>query len=196
MPRRKMIPDQDLLVVAERELTKVGPEKLTLAWIGRQSGIAAPTLIQRFGSKRKLLLDIAKARSQRVQRYFELASDIEGAYLQLSAEFNSPAEAANQLAFLQSELGDADFREATQALFQTMETGTLHLLWKAAKSGELEDARGRELARACMTAYWGALVYWSVQGEGVFAEILKQQLESVLAPYRVSEEVATSAPSV
>lgn len=189
-----MIPDQDLLVAAERELTKVGPEKLTLAWIGRQSGIAAPTLIQRFGSKRRLLLEIAKARSFRVKQLFDQASDVERAYLLLSTEFSTPDEAANQLAFLQSELGDAEFRAATQALFEAMEAGTLRLLWQAAKAGELEDAKGKELARACVNAYWGALVYWSVRGEGALSDLLRSQLESVLAPFR-AEPPLTSAPS-
>lgn len=186
-----MIPDQDLLVVAERELTKVGPERLTLAWIGRQSGIAAPTLIQRFGSKRRLLLEIAKARTERVKALFALATDVEAAYLSLAKEFHSPLEAANQLAFLQIELADTEFLSATQSLFQSMEAGTLHLLWKAAKAGELEDAKGRELARACVNAYWGALVYWSVQGEGALSEFLQAQLHAVLAPFR---PLATSEP--
>ncbi len=183
-----MIPDQDLLVVAERELTKLGPEKLTLARIGRQSGIAAPTLIQRFGSKRRLLLEIAKARGGRVRHLFENSPGVLEAYLQLGAEFASPSEAANQLAFLQMELADEDFRTATQALFNAMESGTLHLLWRAAKAGDIEDAKGKELARACVTAYWGALVFWSVQGDEELAPLLREQIGAVLAPF-------TSAPS-
>jgi AcrR family transcriptional regulator len=190
-----MIPDQDLLVVAERELTKLGPEKLTLARIGRQSGIAAPTLIQRFGSKRRLLLEIAKARGLRVRHLFENSSGVLEAYLKLASEFASPSEAANQLAFLQMELADEEFRAATQELFSAMEAGTLHLLWRAAKAGDIEDAKGKELARACLTAYWGALVYWSVQGESDLALLLREQIGAVLAPYRTNAEALTSVSS-
>jgi AcrR family transcriptional regulator len=195
MPRKKLIPDLDVLQCAEQELTRVGPERLTLAAVGKRSGIAAATLVQRFGSKRQMLLEIARRRAERVKCTFSEASGLDSAFLRLAREFQSPEGAANQLAFLHLGLGDSEFRSITQELLSNMEHGALHLLWRAVKAGTLDDLRGIEVSRACVAAYWGALAFWSIKGSGELGETVQSQLAAVLRPYR-EESAATSAPSL
>jgi len=49
-------------------MSKVGPRQLTLAAIAKQAGVTAAVLVQRFGSKRSLLLALSKKMRQRRHR--------------------------------------------------------------------------------------------------------------------------------
>src|SRR4051794_26490303 len=55
MPRKRTISDQDLLDAALVVVRAAGPEALTFAAAASASGLAASTLVQRFGSKAGLL---------------------------------------------------------------------------------------------------------------------------------------------
>lgn len=55
MPRRRTIPDADLLDAALVVVRRAGPEALTFAAAAHRSGLAASTIVQRFGSKAGLL---------------------------------------------------------------------------------------------------------------------------------------------
>ena len=55
MPRKRTISDQDLLDAALVVVRAVGPEALTFAAAASASGLAASTLVQRFGTKAGLL---------------------------------------------------------------------------------------------------------------------------------------------
>ena len=55
MPRKRTIPDQDLLDAALVVVRAAGPEALTFAAAAGASGLAASTLVQRFGTKAGLL---------------------------------------------------------------------------------------------------------------------------------------------
>ena len=59
-PRPRLASDADILAGALRAITRLGPVRLTLAEVAREVGLSAPTLVQRFGSKRGLLLALAK----------------------------------------------------------------------------------------------------------------------------------------
>jgi AcrR family transcriptional regulator len=55
MPRKRTISDQDLLDAALVVVRAAGPEALTFAAAASASGLAASTLVQRFGTKAGLL---------------------------------------------------------------------------------------------------------------------------------------------
>ncbi len=55
VPRRKQVPDADVLDVALEVLNTRGPRFLTFAALGEASSLAPATLVQRFGSKADLL---------------------------------------------------------------------------------------------------------------------------------------------
>src|SRR3989442_15817707 len=55
-PRPRKVTDQQLFAAARAVMSKVGPRELTLAVIAKEAGVTAAVLVQRFGSKRSLLL--------------------------------------------------------------------------------------------------------------------------------------------
>jgi len=58
------VTDTTVLEAAYRVITRLGPRQFTLADIAREAGLASATLIQRFGSKRGLLLALAKVAAE------------------------------------------------------------------------------------------------------------------------------------
>src|SRR5258708_35209745 len=60
MSRVKVTPDADVLTATIRVISRVGPTRLTLADVAADAGLAPATLLQRFGSKRGLLLAVAE----------------------------------------------------------------------------------------------------------------------------------------
>src|SRR5262249_26249581 len=59
-PRPRTVSDADLLTAAGRAVSRVGPARLTLADVAAEAGVAPATLVQRFGSKRGLLLALVR----------------------------------------------------------------------------------------------------------------------------------------
>src|SRR5262245_45373389 len=61
MPRPRTATDAAILEAAHRVIARLGPARVTLADVGREAGLSPATLVQRFGSKRGLLLALARA---------------------------------------------------------------------------------------------------------------------------------------
>ena len=55
-PRPQKVTDDEVFVAAHRAMARLGPAELTLAHIADEAGLTAGALVQRFGSKRDLLL--------------------------------------------------------------------------------------------------------------------------------------------
>ena len=62
-PRPRTVSDEDLINATMRVMSRLGPVKLTLAEVAKEAGVTAATLVQRFGSKRGLMLRISAALS-------------------------------------------------------------------------------------------------------------------------------------
>lgn len=59
-PRRRKVSDDEVFNAAVRAMKQRGPHELTLADIAGEAGITPGLLVQRFGSKRDLLLGLSK----------------------------------------------------------------------------------------------------------------------------------------
>src|SRR5579863_376830 len=59
-PRRRKAEDPEVFAALTRVMMRRAPERLTLREVGAEAGITAGALVQRFGSKRKLLLAYAR----------------------------------------------------------------------------------------------------------------------------------------
>jgi len=59
-PRPRLKPNSDIVLAAIRVIERLGPSRLTLADVAKEAGLAPATLMQRFGSKRGLLLAVAR----------------------------------------------------------------------------------------------------------------------------------------
>ena len=60
MPRPRKVSDQQVFAATYRAMTRLGPRELTLSAIAEEAGVTAGALVQRFGSKRALLLRLSE----------------------------------------------------------------------------------------------------------------------------------------
>ena len=58
--RRQKVSDEDVFAAAQRVMTRRGPHELTLAEIAGEAGVTPGRLVQRFGSKRALLVALSE----------------------------------------------------------------------------------------------------------------------------------------
>src|SRR2546430_544312 len=115
--RPRTISDREILAAAARAISRVGPARLTLAEVATEAGIAPATVLQRFGSKKGLLLAFSATASSGVSAAFDAARKAHRSPLAAlladplgtSGVMRSPDELAHHLAFLQLELVDPDF---------------------------------------------------------------------------------------
>src|ERR1039458_4596294 len=108
MPRKRSIEDVDLLAAARRELSRVGAANITVEGVAREAGLAKATVLQRFGSKRGLMVALARQSTDVLREKFASVVRAEGSPLlklvdllaHRSEPIERPNELANQLSFL------------------------------------------------------------------------------------------------
>ncbi len=198
--------DEDILAGTVRVLSRIGPAKLTLAEVASEVGLSPATLVQRFGSKRGLLLALASEGAAHAGTAFSQALDSvarEGAsplglltrvLCDTAREFESPEALAHHLAVLQLDLSDPDFHRHALTYFQAQRAGIQALLEAALEARELAPAPGTRLdtaalARAIQTTVQGSFLSWAVYREGEVVPWLQADLEHLLRPYRASRPV-------
>src|SRR4051812_2405333 len=116
-PRPRTATDAELLAAATRAVSRVGPVRLTLADVAAEAGVAPATLMQRFGSKRGLLLALAREGSAAAGETMATIRSAHPSPLEalaavadcLTGMAPSPEELANHLAFLCIDLTDPEF---------------------------------------------------------------------------------------
>jgi len=191
-PRPRTVSDEEILAATARMIGRVGPLRLTLAHVAHEVGLSPATLIQRFGSKRELLLSFARQGSGDEQGFLEglraggrTALETARAFLLCFAGLaQSPKEMANHLAFLQIDLTDAAFHRITARLFRSQHQALAGLLAEAQAAGELRPVDARALARLLLAVVNGSLLTWAVYREGPAEAWLARDVDLALAPYR------------
>ena len=192
MSRPRKASDEEVFAATYRAMTRLGPGELTLAEIASEAGLTAGALVQRFGSKRELLLRLAAGatesnaafiRGLREKHRSPLA--VLRAYAACLADLAaSPAALARNLAYLQIDLTDPDFREHLLMQAKATRVALVEVLEDALASGELtRQANPESMARAIETTLSGSLITWAIYREGNAAIWLRQDLDLVLAPY-------------
>jgi AcrR family transcriptional regulator len=191
-PRPQKVTDDDVFMAAQRAMSRLGPGELTLAEIAREAGVTAGLLVQRFGSKRDLLLALSERFSGGTSELFTglrrghrspLATL--RAYSDCMAHLaSSPAALARNFAYLQIDLTDPDFRRhlAKQALATRDELQKL--IREAVKAGELAPStNAKQLARTVEAVVSGSMMSWAFYQEGTAAKWMRHDLDAVLKPY-------------
>ena len=175
-------------------MTRLGPGELTLAEIAAEAGLTAGALVQRFGSKRDLLLQLSAGAADSnaafisgLRQSHRSPIAVLRAYAECLADLAaSPAALARNLAYLQIDLTDADFRKHLLAQAKATRAAMVELLADAIAAGELaRDADPRARARAVETALSGSLLTWAIYREGGAAAWLRDDVDAALAPYLV-----------
>jgi len=194
MGRPRTTPDAAVLQASSRVLARFGPSRFTLADIAVEAGLAPATLIQRFGSKRGLLLALAQAAAESADACFlrvraghrSPVKALFAAFDEMAAMAATPEALANSLAFLQMDLADPEFRRWTLMNARATTTGFRALLEDAIRAGELRRCDALGLARLIQAAAHGSMVTWAVYQEGPVADWLRRDMQLLLAPYRLS----------
>ena len=192
-PRPRTVDDSTILEAAVTVLGRIGPEKLTLADVGVEAGLSAATLVQRFGSKRDLMLSVLRFATESYETRFQSA--ISNAESPLEAVFSaamdripniSPEEIANMLAFYLSDLGDPDFRALAAENSRKAVAGFKKMLDEAVEAGELNESYvdTMQLATTIYSLMMGTLMTWTISGEGAYRQKIRAELDVLLRPFR------------
>jgi AcrR family transcriptional regulator len=189
MARPRTVDDDAVLAAASQVVNRVGPSRLTLQRVADEVGLSAPTLVQRFGSKRGLLLAMGDQAAAGWPELFAAArartqsplDSLVGALVDLTSHVATPEAMANSIAFLQIDLSDPEFRERAVASMRRMRDLMAELLAEAVEAGELGPGTDTvALADSVMNAYNGALISWAIFREGRLADRLRRELDHVL----------------
>ena len=191
-PRPRTVADEKIIEAAAKVIGRVGPGNLTLADVGKEAGLSAATLVQRFGSKRGLLLAMATSAAESMDACFEMVraahpsplSALVAAATDITRYFDTPEEVSNHLSFLQMDLSDPDFHRLMVISSRKTLEGYRRLLREAVAAGELVDCDTQRLARAISAVCGGSLISWAVFKQGTAASWVREDIDAVLAPYQ------------
>ena len=175
-----------------RVMHRRGPAELTLRQIAAEAGVTAGALVQRFGSKRALLLAHARHAAATGDigvavpgppnsSPLEALRSLTAVHAQLA---RSPRAALRNLAYLHNDLADPVLY---RHLLRMSRAARLHyqtLVANAIAAGELRaDTNAPALARSIELTLAGSFLNWTIYREGSAAEWLRRDLEAALRPY-------------
>ena len=191
-PRPRKVSDEQVFAATHRAVNRLAPNELTLAEIAKEAGVTAGALAQRFGSKRQLLLELSRAAAGSTGDFIaQLKATHRSplaavrAYAECMAQLaQSPAALARNLAYLQIDLADPDFREQLTVQAKATRAGLRDLLESAVAAGEL--SRGTNvtaLARTVEAMVNGSLMTWAFYHDGPAERWIRDDVNLVLQPY-------------
>jgi AcrR family transcriptional regulator len=176
-----------------RVMLRVGPAELTLGAIAAEAGVTAGALVQRFGSKRKLLhaharyaagtgdIGFGAPRTARTSSPLRALRAVTAVHAKLA---ESPRAAVRNLAYLQNDLADPVLRRHLLRLGRAARARYEQLLADAVVAGELRaDTDVRALARMIEVTLGGSFLAWTIYREGPAAKHLREDLDATLRPY-------------
>jgi AcrR family transcriptional regulator len=196
--RPRGIDDATILRAAVDVIGRVGPAGLTLAAVAGEVGLVPGTLMQRFGSKRGLLLAIAeqgereaeallgRARAGRTSALAALAALI----VAPAGSMATPETFANHLAFLCIDIADPEFRPRALAVHQAQRRAVGELLTQSLAAGDLRPGTDvTALAETVQSVASGAGLVWALDRQGSLEDRLRRALNAVLSPHRRRADV-------
>jgi AcrR family transcriptional regulator len=176
-----------------------GPAELTLREIAAEAGVTAGALVQRFGSKRAMLLAHARYAAAtgdvgvtvprpRTSSPLDELRTVADAYAQLAT---SPRAAVRNLAYLHNDLADPALRRHLLRLSRAARVWYEQRLGDAVAARELRaDTDIQALARSIEVTLRGSLLSWALYREGLAADWLREDLEAALRPFLVRRKNA------
>jgi AcrR family transcriptional regulator len=191
-PRPRKVSDSQLFAATHAVMSRVGPRELTLAAIAKEAGVTAAVLVQRFGSKRALLLALSEKYSDGSGEFITALANKHASPLAalrayadcMAGMAASPAALARNLAYLQIDMTDPDFRRHLVKQARGTRAGLQRLVQAALEARELAPhAKPAQLARTIETVLSGSLITWGFYREATAAKWMRADLEAVLAPW-------------
>ena len=175
-----------------RVMQRRGPAELTLREIAADAGVTAGALVQRFGSKRAMLLAHARYAAAtgdvgvtiprpRTSSPLAALRSVTAMYAQLA---DSPRAAVRNLAYLHNDLADPALRRHLLRLSRAARQWYEERLGEAVAAGELRrDTNVRTLARLIEATLRGSFLSWALYREGPAADWLREDFDATLQPY-------------
>ena len=188
-PRR--VSDEEIFEAALRAMSRLHPRDLTLAAIGAEAGMTAGALVQRFGSKRELLLALARRGAEACPEsnlvrggqspLAALDAWVEG----FSRLAESPEAFRRNLAWLQEDLEDPELRTLLVRQGRANRAALAGLIARAREAGELNEAADpARLAPLLEALVSGGMMSWASYQEGKASRWMRRLVRDFLAPYR------------
>ena len=177
-----------------RVMQRRGPAELTLRDIAAEAGVTAGALVQRFGSKRAMLLaharhaattgDVGLAVPQPLTLSpLEALRSVTAVHAQLAS---SPRAALRNLAYLHNDLADPVLHRHLLRMSRAARAHYEKLVAGAVAVGELRAGTNvQALARSIEVTLNGSFLNWTLYREGSAAGWLRADLEATLRPYLV-----------
>ena len=198
MSRHRIRPDSEVLAATIRVILRIGPARFRLADVGAEVGLAPATLLQRFGSKRGLLLAVAGQSTAMVAECFSQVRSqnpsplaaLDATLDEMTRYARTPKEMANSLAFLEMDLTDPDFHRLAHRSSKAILAGYRALFDDAIAAGELIACDTARLASAIQALANGSMLEWAIHREGSLADWLRRDVETLLAPFRTAKKKA------
>jgi AcrR family transcriptional regulator len=189
-PRRRKAEDADVFAAMGRVMRRVGPAELTLGAIAAEAGVTAGALVQRFGSKRELILAHWRQTpatgpppepTARAVSPLQALRATAAMYARLAA---SPRAALRNLAYMQSDWADAALRRHWLRHTRAARARYEQLVTEAVAKGELRaGTNAQALARMIEVTLGGSFLAWTLHREGSAATRLREDLDATLRPY-------------
>ncbi len=163
MPRVKTISDDQLLDSALDVLLEHGPQGFTLPEVGRAVGLSPSTLIQRFGSKRKLLDKVLDRATSRMEgeladrpRTGDPGRDLVSWLVGLTEPPRTRRQVAGNLTLLVEDITDDARRVSAARHMQVMRDGIAAYLTALGSPSPQPHA-------AMLEAHWhGLVIQWAM----------------------------------
>ena len=192
MARPRKVSDDDVYAATLRVMSRVGPGQLTLAEIADEAGVTAGALVQRFGSKRELLVRLAGLLGSGMSSFFaqlraQHASPIAvvRAYAECMADMaKTPGALLRNFAYLQVDLTDPDLRTQLVAQSREVRKELAATLREAIAQGEVRrDTDIPALVRNLEALISGALLTWAFHQQGTAKKWITSHVDALLAPH-------------
>ena len=177
MARQRTVTDTQIIEAALAEMSRVGPEALTLAQVGAAAGLSAATLLQRFGSKEALkraaleyawdrLRDVTLTADEDQPESFEGALAI---VLALSGPNDGAPDFDGGLLLLREDMRDPVLRARGVAWLETLALALGRRLTR-------EPGQRRRLGRLMVNQWQGTQIWWGFERRGAPREAIAADL--------------------
>jgi AcrR family transcriptional regulator len=194
MARPRKVSDDEVYAATMRVMSRVGPTELTLQEIAREAGVTPGALVQRFGSRRELLVGMASALSSGMGDLFaklrakhDSPLDVIRSYAAcMAAMARTPADLSRNFEYLQVDMTDPDLRQRLVDQSKGVRRELAALLRDAMASGELaRDTDVPALVRNIEALISGALLTWGFYQQGSAEAWVRRHIDGLLRPHTV-----------
>jgi AcrR family transcriptional regulator len=177
MARPRRISDEDVLAGALKVMFRNGPAEFTLAAVAAEAGIAPPTLVQRFGDKRGLLL---RALAQDNEAFAAAVAEaprergrasVIGLLMLLTPDIQDPDVLATGLLWLREDFRDPALNALARERWRMLREALAERLPSLPISPKLA-------ARLIEAQWQGAFNQWGFFREGTLPDFVAESLKA------------------